>query len=231
MTHLNEEQLILYYYAEGGDRPAVEEHLASCAACRSQYQGLQGTLDAVEGAPAPERSPDYGSAVWGRLRPRLGVERRQRWRRWAAIGAVAAMVTLAFLAGRFWQPPPQERASLSTLARQRLLLADVGDHLERAQMVLTEVANTPAAGRVDISAEQQWVQDLLSSNRLYRQTAAGSGQLAVAVVLDELERVLLEIAHSPSRLSPRELEDIHRRVDGILFQVRSLSSQVRRDQL
>jgi len=114
--------------------------------------------------------------------------------------------------------------------RERVLLVAVGDHLERSQMVLVELANAgaPAAGRLDISYEQQTAEDLLESNRLYRQTAATNGDVATAALLEELERVLLEIAHSPSEVSARQLEELRRQIEdrGILFKVKVFGSRV-----
>ena len=71
----------------------------------------------------------------------------------------------------------------------------------------------------------------MSENRLYRQTARFTGQTAVAGVLEELERVLLDIAHSPSEISARELEDLRQRLEseGILFKIRVLRSNVHRE--
>ena len=48
-------------------------------------------------------------------------------------------------------------------------------------------------------------------------------------VLDELERVLLDITHAPARISPEELEKLRQRLEseGILFKVRVVGSNVR----
>ena len=114
--------------------------------------------------------------------------------------------------------------------RERVLLVAVGDHLERSQMVLVELANAgaPAAGKLDISYEQQTAEDLLESNRLYRQTAARNGDVATAALLEELERMLLEIAHSPAEVSARQLEELRRQIEdqGILFKVKIFGSRV-----
>ncbi|HEY2019030.1 MAG TPA: hypothetical protein VGH38_36240, partial [Bryobacteraceae bacterium] len=66
-------------------------------------------------------------------------------------------------------------------------------------------------------------------SRLYRQTAAHSGNTAVTSVLDDLDRVLVEISHAPSRISPEELESLRQRLEaeGILFKIRVLGSTVR----
>ena len=67
-------------------------------------------------------------------------------------------------------------------------------------MVLAELSNAPdAKGKLDISDERQMAEELLDDNRLYRQTARTTGDTGVANVLDDLERVLIEIAHSPVR--------------------------------
>ena len=98
--------------------------------------------------------------------------------------------------------------------------------------MLTELSNASAAGPLDISFEQERAANLLGENRLYRQSAAGAGDAIVAGVLDELERVLLEIEHAPSRISPMELDELRLRLkaEGILFKLRVLGSNVRNQQ-
>jgi nanoRNase/pAp phosphatase (c-di-AMP/oligoRNAs hydrolase) len=99
-------------------------------------------------------------------------------------------------------------------------------------MVLIELANANPKSALDISAEQERAHGLVSETRLYRQTAEHTGDAAVAGVLDEMERVLLDITHEPSRLSPRELEKLRERLkaEGILFKIRVLGSNVRREE-
>jgi len=106
----------------------------------------------------------------------------------------------------------------------------VGDHLERSQMVLAELDNAPdGKGKLDISGERRMAEDLLDDNRLYRQTARSTGDNSMASVLDDLERVLLEIAHSPSEISIEQLNDLREQIEsrGLLFKVRVLGSEAR----
>jgi len=143
----------------------------------------------------------------------------------------------AFVAGRFFPrsgKPALELAATNLRStdlrpNQRVLMVAVGDYLERSQMVLIELANASPKGDLDISAEQERAGDLVSETRLYRQTAAHTGDTAMAGVLDELERVLLDITHSPSELSPEELGKLRSRLEaeGILFKIRVLGSNVR----
>ena len=55
-----------------------------------------------------------------------------------------------------------------------------------------------------------------------------SGEYSVASVLDDLERGLLEIVHSPSPITATDLEQIRRRIDAasLLFKVRVMSDEI-----
>jgi len=251
MNHLSEEQLILHYYGEEGgdsatrsDSLAAEGHLEECEECRSLYGSLQRVLNVVDSLPVPLRGAEYGGQVWKRIEDRLPRRRRifgisgplpAPWR-WAAASAAFAMLLVgAFLAGRFY-PPARKPVELAIAGSgsdsqtgERILLVAVGDYLERSQMVLIELANANPKASLDISSEQERAADLVSESRLYRQTAAHTGNTEVASVLDDLDRVLMEISHAPSRLSPEELEKMRQRLEaeGILFKIRVLGSNVR----
>ena len=240
MNHLNEEELILHYYGEAEDPPDCQRHLEQCSECREAYGALQRVLNVVDSLPVPERPADYGAAVWRRLERQLPARRAGFWRlempwRWAATGAaMAGLLTLAFLAGRFSQPHRSAPGAPATMAAdphagERILLVAVGDYLERSQMVLIELQNANPKGPLDISAEQERAADLVGEGRLYRQTAEHAGDGRTAGMLDDLDRVLLEIAHAPSRLSAKELQELRQRLEaeGILFKIRVLDSNVR----
>jgi hypothetical protein len=117
---------------------------------------------------------------------------------------------------------------LSIVNSERIPVA-VGDHLERSQVALIELVNTQGGATVDISGERERARDLVRENRLYRQTAVGTGDPAVASVLDELERVLVEIANSPSSLTAAEFSKVRSRIEqqGIIFKVNVFGQRVR----
>jgi hypothetical protein len=85
---------------------------------------------------------------------------------------------------------------------------------------------------VDISSERSRAEELLAANRLYRETAVKTGDTATAALLDELERVLVDVAASPSTLTQSDLDEVRRRIEskGLLFKVRVVSSDVRERQ-
>ena len=157
--------------------------------------------------------------------------------RWAlAAAATLALVATSFFAGRLSTGTAPvvtpARAELDTsdpqLAR-RVLFLSVADHLERSDRVLTDIMNTPEA---DLTVEQQWSDDLIAANRLYRQDALDANEASVADVLDELERTLLDVVHRPSE-SPADLDQIRRRIDSaaLLFKVRVLTTELRQRQV
>jgi hypothetical protein len=248
MKHPKEEDLIAYHDGQAIERPAIAAHLADCPECRAELERIDALLAAVHSIPVPDPGDDYGQLVWRRIAPRLPEKRRRWWsfffsapretkwfesKRLAALGGIAALVLAAFVAGRF--TTRTSRPALvadSAQVRERVLILAVGEHLGRSEMVLIELGNVEPQSanqkRVNISGEQRRAQDLLDENRLYRQTALQQGDTALAGVLDELERVLLDVAHSPQAVTPAQLKAIRERIDvqGILFKVRVVGKEL-----
>jgi len=262
LTHPSEEELIAYREGEVAESAAIAEHLRKCEGCRTEFARLNEELTAMFAAldtlEVPDPGGDYGQRVWKDMAPklqplrsgaRIGGERVQWWqgffagqlfagqllapRRLAAFAGVAALVVVAFFAGRGVRHTDVPAANNSTVnMRVKVLLLAVGEHLGRSEMMLTELSNTEAkrgeAQLIDISAEQKRAEDLLTENRLYRQTAMELGDGRIANVLDDLERVLLDVAHSPDEVSGAQLQAIHERIDagGILFKVRVVGEEL-----
>ncbi len=217
MNHLDEEQFVQAYYGDSDE--VFRRHLQECPECRAAYQRLKELLDAVSEYPVPERNSAYGAEVWARLTPRLPLATpRPLWLRWWVLGPVfACLLTVAFWAGRVTE---QKQAGIPTTARERVLLMAIGDHLERSQVVLTELVHTDSQS--DFRYQRERARDLLNENRLLRENAVRMGDSADASLLDELERVLVDVANSPSALPPHDLEAIQQRIEseGLLFKVR-----------
>jgi hypothetical protein len=154
-----------------------------------------------------------------------------RTRRWLPAAAAAMLLlALGYLAGRFAPTTTTPAApTLSVEARQRILVETLAGHLERSQRLFTELANEPEDG-VDLAASQQAARQLLAANRLYRTAAERGGREGVAALLDEMEPVLLELAHLPAEPQPEDLEFLRRRVEtkGLLFKTRVASELLTR---
>src|SRR5260221_538973 len=216
MKHPKEEELIAYHDGEAAGREGIAAHLGDCPECQAELARIDALLAALNTIPVPEPGEDYGQRVWQQISPRLPQRHAHWWdflfsepkavpwlapRRWVAAGAIAALVLAAFVAGRLSRPngPSTPVAVDASKVRERILVMAVGEHLGRSEMVLVELANSEpqsAGQQVNISGEQRRAEDLLEENRLYRQTALEQGDSGLAEGLDELERVLLEVATS-----------------------------------
>jgi hypothetical protein len=245
--HLTDDDLILHYY---GETPAGEErqtaaHLQQCGGCRAEYTRLQRVLAVIdERAVTMDPGPAFERTAWARLEPALKPARRG-WMGWlvtspAPLGLAAAVVVLvvaAFFAGRAFSPAPAAPTNAAVAAaaeqiRERILLSDVGDHLDRSQMALVELVSADDDTSADIANERSRAEQLVADTRLYRQTAQATGDVALSELLDEIERVLTEVAAAPEAASSRDLADVRRRVESrdLLFKVRVIASEIRERQ-
>ena len=232
MRHRTEEELIGYREGEAKEREVITAHLKECGECREELARIEAVFGALDAMPIPDPGDDYGERVWQRIAPRLD-EQKSRWwdafivpQRLVALGGVVALMILAFVAGRITRRPAPvgEQADVAKV-RERVLVVAVGEHLGRTEMVLMELENAPeqkGQKTINISETQRRAEDLVEENRLYRQTALKEGDRAMVGTLDELERVLLDIANSPEQVTPAAFETIRKRIEaqGLLFKVR-----------
>lgn len=241
--HLTEDELVLHYYGEltASEDARATTHVASCPTCHDNLRQLQRVLAAVDESAlaGPELPEHFERTVWARLEPNL---RRTHggWASWfllspgrlAWIATVVVLVGAAFMAGRLLPRSQDGGATSAGDLRERILLVDLGDHLDRSQMVLVELVSADDENAMDISGERVQAEQLVTANRLYRQTALATGDAAIVDLLDELERVLVDLAASPEELSPERLKEVRQRIESrsLLFKVRVVSSDVRQRQ-
>jgi hypothetical protein len=232
MEHPKEEELIAFQDGDQTNRKRVQEHLLACAECRAALEKIEAVFAAMDAIPVPDPGENYGQRVWAQISSRLP-ERQSHWweslfapRRLATVGAFAVVAVAAFLAGWLHPRDPGQPPINAAQVRERILVVAVGDHLSKSEMFLVELSNTQpnsTSGKlVNISAQQKRAEDLLDENRLYRQTALQEGDRVMASTLDELERVLIDIANSPQEVTPARFESMQQRLAsrGILFKVR-----------
>ncbi len=235
MNHLSEEQIVLHYYGDAEEASEIERHLAACPECRAEFARVQSMLKQIEPMEIPEPSAAFEEKIWLNLRDRLPVKGGifrglfGPQQKWIFAGVMTLLLAGAFLAGRFWprpvQPIGQQPAQVNP---QRVVLVAVSDHLERSQMLLVEIMNADAKGPINLSSEQAEARDLLDNNHLYRLSAQQAGDPQVARLLEQLGRVLAEIANGPSEVSPGDLQQVRHTIqsEGLLFKVRVVGSEV-----
>ena len=238
--HLKDDDLILHYYGEleTPEEQRAAAHLLGCRPCQASFHRLQRVLDAVDAAPEPVLPPGFERTVWARLEPSLAAQRRG-WLSWFVLSparlawaaAILLLVGGSFFAGRVTQRETATTQSAADL-RERILMADLSEHLDRSQMMLVDLVSADGSSAMDMTVERERAEDLVAANRLYRQTATTTGDPAVSELLDDLERVLVELAASPDELTADDVESVRQRIEskGLLFKVRVLSSSVREKQ-
>ena len=244
--HVTEDDLILHYYGELDPAASARAagHLRDCTTCHASFTTLQRVLAAVESTPTADVGEGFERKVWARLQPELESPRKG-WFSWlvisparlAWVAGVAILVAAAFFAGRVSQQRPAGttvagNGSVEADLRERILLADMGTHLDRSQTMLIELVSADFADQIDFASERTRAGELAADNRLYRQAALANGNTALAAVLDDLEQVLVDVAASPEKVSAEELGDVRRRIDnkGLLLKVRVMSTEVQRRQ-
>ena len=182
MNHLSEEQMVDAYYGE------ISAHLSDCEECRALFERQREVLDGVREFPVPERGAGYGGEVWTRSIAAIARRESKRvW--WMMVPAFAALLMVAFLAGRWTERSELQRPGFRKRLGRRVLLLSLSEHLERSQIVLTELANA-SPGSNDLLEERDRARELVGANRLLRQTATRLGDRKDAAVLEDLEHVL-----------------------------------------
>ena len=239
--HLTDDDLVLHYYGEMNE--AAEErtcaHLETCETCRANLAALTRVMAAIDSAPVPEPDAWFEQRTWARLESSLSESPRAAratgsvwalpWRAMAWGAAAALVVIAAFVAGQFstnGTVPLQQAHGAQQPMQERVLIVDLGDHLDRTEAALVEfVSGTDGQA---LASGRERVEDLVAANRLYRRTAAAAGDQGVADVLDELERVLIEIANAAPTASTTDLDVVRQRIDsrGLLFKVRVMRERL-----
>lgn len=214
--HASDDDLILALYGE-----LEAPHVAECAECQERLEALRRDFAQFDD-PVPERGATYGTWVWHRLRPKLGRERQ----RVAAIVAVAMLVIGAFAFGRWSAMPAPVQTAGHRTGPARALRASVGDHLARTHLVLAEIVNADGE-EIDFAGDRQRAEALLTPNRLYREATRQAGDRNAAEVLEDLERVLLEIVHSPDQVSREEFDALRQQIheQGLVLRIKVVEDE------
>jgi predicted anti-sigma-YlaC factor YlaD len=234
MRHLTDEQLIEHYFVEGANRVAVETHLRICSRCEQVYEEISNAM-AVRAPEPPYRELGYGEEVWqsiqGELLPYPAKPKRSyfSWPRLVLASACLLGLAAAFLGGSLWErlrTHPSQAAN-PVQERKRVVLVILDDHLDRSERLLVQLNHAGAErGELDDSLQAE-ARQLLPDNRLYRQAISAGGDPSMTAALDHLERVLLEIANTPDKLSSADIARIEQAMntDSLLFQIRVLRAR------
>jgi hypothetical protein len=147
-------------------------------------------------------------------------------------GACLLGIAAAFMGGSWWERSRSHpsQAANPTQARERVVLVILDDHLDRSERLLVQLNHAgEERGELGDSLQAE-ARQLLPDNRLYRQSISAGGDPIMTAALDHLERVLLEIANTPDKLSSADIARIEQAMntDSLLFQIRVLRARTSR---
>jgi hypothetical protein len=235
MKHLSQDDLILHYYGEGSD--GITKHIAKCSECRANFDQLSWTLSAIALPEPPVRGEGYSAEVWSRIRPKLKARTAPTsWlalpRRWAVVASVAVLIAIAFLVGRYTNRPSAKfsvEATDDAQLPQKVLGIALADYYDRSEMLLLEVAHANRPEDLDLNTQRRYASELVATNRLYRQTAQRVGDAETSALLDHLDRVLLQVAHTPQGATAADIQQLRQQIDSgaLLFKVRVAQVQIK----
>ena len=214
----------------------LREHLAACPACDSLYRELQAAAVSLQEAGVasanfddiPERAALDG--LWHRLEPSLNqidAERYQRMAKpspapWAA--AITALAASLFLFFAITQPAPE----LATPQPQRVaetgISPELMNYLDRAQVMLMQVANTESRDVSSIPVTRDFARNLASEANILnveRDSGFSSNQRKL---LRDIEFLLVQIANLDENNMEEGVALLQRYLEenSILFQIRLL---------
>ncbi len=150
--------------------------------------------------------------------------------RWALAASVAALAVGSFALGRIWDTPttsPQQVANSDARElSERMLRSEVEEHLERSQRVLVELANTDDSAPVLLASDRERAADLVAAGRLYRRSAEEMGDADTRDLIEDVERVLVEIANGPDVESSNGLSQVRARIvdQDLIFRLRVMTA-------
>lgn len=222
---------------EGPSRDAAERHAGSCARCAADLAALRAVLAAAASDEACAAEPPVAvewlhARVIARLDGAGAVARRPVRTVWAAglLSAAAVAAAVSALRPPAISPPAAAPAVVDEGSEPRIAVSDEAlDRMERtmarertvryldeAQDVLVTVSGAPQrcrreAQQVDVAEESRRSRELLA--RRSRLDLDRSAALAAGPVLDDVERMLREVASLEDCARRRDVEAIHRELE------------------
>lgn len=244
-AHVTDEELMLDYYGERSpeQRAEMRSHLEVCERCQALDRELRGVLALVDTEPVPEAPAGFEREMWARLEPQVAARNTARdatfWKfelpRWSLAAAAVALAAGSFALGRVWAPAPVPGPSIESVAGdagtigERLLRTEVEEHLERSQRVLVELVNADDSAPVVLASDRERAADLVAAGRLYRRSIGGSGDAETRDLLEDVERVLAEIANGPDAETSNDLSGVRARISNqdLIFRLRVTMAEMR----
>ena len=217
---------LVFAYQDGQladlEKAEFERHLRACPACSARLEEITEIGGLLHRTAAPVPGADFDRS-WRKITAAIQpAPRRQfsffRAPRWVLLTAgFLAVFILGVAAARLYFFPARIEMAPPAAAP---FLYSAQDYFAALQPILSEFSNAPAAnGRA--AADRERARLLLNNLRLLKLRAAKSRDASLLRLLDDIELVLLEIAHL-DRSDPENT-----RLVGALIQEKGISMKIK----
>ena len=235
----------LYGDLSPGRRAKFEEHLQGCAQCGETFRQFEQTVAVANRRVLAQADDETMKGFWDRLEPQL--ERQPaapvwnlfpgRWglKSWAnhpAVAAAAAMVLVAvgIFIGRINPNDPGGTTTQAAALLDPAITADFNEqfssYLDRTKLVLLGLDNYQEAAEdetviYDLTRHRAISRELITQGRNLKAHAAISSHQLNGVLIDDIERILLQLANSDDLDIELTIEIIQKGMNrnGIMFKI------------
>ncbi|MCX6555085.1 MAG: zf-HC2 domain-containing protein [Candidatus Aminicenantes bacterium] len=192
---------LVFDYQDGrlaeAEKAEFEHHLRACPACSARLGEISEIDGLLQKTVTPAPGADF-TASWQKIAAALAPDRRvyaprsRRAPRWAflAAGFLAFFILGVGFARLYFSPAGTE----NTASADAPFLYSARDYFAALQPVLSEFSNAPAAGD-GAAFDSARLRRLLNNLQLLRLRADRNRDASLLALLDDIELVLLEIAH------------------------------------
>ncbi len=240
MQHLMVE--LLWDGAERDVPEPLQMHIKSCDACRDAFQGMQQTVQMLPPSPDTELSEAYWEAFTNRVINEATQEKRspstvslmqQRLQKlwdvvgkrqfFPRIGFAFALIFAGVLIGRMWDSPidshtiPDIEQTSAGMIAPAQLTERTQRYLDRSSVLLLGLVNfdvgadDPAVIHMD--RKRLMAAELVDEARVLRADLNAGREQQLAQLIEDLERILIQIANLEAREDVPSIELIQRGVD------------------
>ena len=212
----------LYGELDTTARKALEDHFASCASCKQEFEGMQQALSVMDKRTRTEPDEGEWNTYWQELRRKLeeeahrgGQARIFRWRSaslpaWAYGIAALLLVAIGIYAGRTFftgQPAAGVRpADQPTASATPPSAVSVPDSTTQETLAYLERTRNLLIGLTNLDEAHQATIDLRSQQRVSRQLVDQGSILAVSLnkpdqqrtrqLIEDLQIILMQLANT-----------------------------------
>jgi hypothetical protein len=226
------------------EEDALGLHVQTCAACRAALESGAETLKQLGKPAIPEMPSHFWDGYWSRLTHKMETAEKNRrasipaklaallqakWSPAFRLAATAAIFLAGVLLSRVLWPPEKPTAEISSPSapplRATLASSRADDLLSRSKVLLIGFANLdPAAvssGEFDIALNREISRKLMTEAAAFRNDPGTGKDRQLLQLINQLEMVLLQIAHLELEHDAQAVELVRSSIDrqGLLLKI------------